>query len=63
MPIPDRFSKAKFRAYVEEGIAELEKKHGFKFDEGFGRYAGKGEEINRAFGHYECLRDLLDELE
>ena len=56
-----RFSKQLFAKEVWEKIYHLEKTYGFKSYDGWNQVKGKGEEINRAYGEYNCLFMLTNE--
>jgi hypothetical protein len=56
-----RFSKKAFIAELAESIQLYELDFGFDRNDGYSQVEGKGEEINRAYGRFDMLCDLLDE--
>jgi hypothetical protein len=56
----DRFSKAKLAAYVERRRIELQTEFGFDPTNGWAQVEGKGEAVNRAYGEYDSLANLVD---
>lgn len=47
-----RFSKASLAIYLARRIRYAQKTYGFHENSGWNQVAGKGEEINRAYGEY-----------
>lgn len=55
------FSKKALGVSLWGKVEWLEKKYGFKSYDGWNQVNGKGEEINRAYGEYNCLFKLINE--
>ena len=55
-----RFSPAAVAAYVAERRARLEADYGFTDQDGWKQVAYRSKEVNRAYGEYIALEDLLD---
>ena len=55
-----RFSPAAVAAYVAERRARLEADYGFTDQDGWKQVAYRSIEVNRAYGEYTALTDLLD---
>ena len=58
-----RFSRAALGEYITKRILYLEGHHGFDRNNGYAQVKGKGEELNRLYGEYSTLRDLVQEFE
>jgi len=57
----NKFSKSKLAADTWERINKLEETYKFKSYNGWAQVDGKGEEINRAYGEYECLLSITND--
>jgi len=57
----ERFSKKQLAIEIWKSINYLENKYGFKSYNGWNQVNGKGEELNRQYGKYECLLSLTNE--
>ena len=55
-----RFGKTAVREYALALIETLEETYGFSTESGYAQVMGKGEEVNREYGAYSALQDLLD---
>lgn len=58
-----RFSKTTVANVLYAQIQELRKRYNFDPSNGYAQVEGKGEEINRAYGIYSCLKDKMDHFE
>lgn len=57
----ERFNKKQLSLDILQRIKDIEKKWKFKSHLGWVQVTGKSEEVNRAYGEYECLLSLIDE--
>ena len=58
----ERFSKKMMQNLLVKQIEYLEKKYRFTRQNGWNQVEGKGEEHNRAYGRWDTLRNLLDQI-
>lgn len=58
----DRFSKKKMIADTIRKIDLLENQYGFTYKTGWSQVDGRSESINRAYGRYDALTELLNDL-
>lgn len=57
-----RFSKGKLLNELRYRAIELGDAHGFDIDKGYSQVEGKGEEVNRAYGEWETLTTLFQQI-
>ena len=57
-----RFSKAVLRDWLTKSIAHMEHEYGFTRATGWSQVNNKGEAMNRAYGEYDMLLTILDNL-
>ncbi len=55
----DRFSKKALADFVFMKIGYFEKEFGFSMHDGWNQVDGRGEKINRAYGEYDALTELV----
>ena len=58
----ERFSKKRVADYISHQMARAEERFGFDPNDGYRQVAGKGEDLNREYGAYSALQDLLEHL-
>lgn len=58
-----RLSAKAIVTHLEIKAARLERDYGFDGANGWDQVRGKGEEVNRAYGQYVAMRDLLNAIE
>ncbi len=55
-----RFSKKQMATWLGKSTLWMEQEYGFHDRTGCAQVRGKGEDLNRAFGEYTQLRNLMD---
>lgn len=55
-----RFCGATLAMWVSDRLDYYEATYGFTRKNGWSQVEGKGEEINRAYGEYDCCLSLID---
>ena len=58
-----RFSKATLAARLSDRVTRLQLEWNFDPRNGYAQVEGRGEEINRAYGEWNALRDLMEEFD
>lgn len=59
----ERFSKKMLAKIIADKVFYLQDKNRFDPDDGWAQVHGKGEEINRDYGEYITLKNLVSQLD
>ena len=57
-----RFSKQKMLDYISSWMKILEDQHGFESGMGYQQVEGKDEKVNRAYGGYDMLNTIYEDV-